>query len=78
MLEKLLLLACSLSTVNCGSNILPLFDPTKKIFDRTEIPADQTCHIKFVVYPLTTMTYYNFTNDSQPLKGYRASFNSSG
>ena len=78
MLERILLLVTLLSSVNCGSNILPLFDPTKKVWDCTEIPSDQTCQIKFVVYPLTTMTYYNFTSDSQPLKGYRAAFNSSG
>ena len=76
MLEKILLLATLLSSVNCGSNILPLFDPTKKVWDCTEIPSDQTCLITFVVYPLTTMTSYNFTNDSQPLRGYRAVFNS--
>ena len=78
MLEKILLLATILSSVNCGSNILPFFDPTKKVWDCTEIPSDQTCLITFVVYPLTTMTYYNFTSDSQPLNGTRVAFDSSG
>ena len=78
MLERILLLATLLSSVNCGSNILPLFDPTKTVWDCTEIPSDQTCLITFVVYPLTTMTYYNFTSDLQPLKGYRVAFDSSG
>ena len=78
MMEKILLLASLLSSANCGINILPLFDPTKTVWNCTEIPFDQTCLITFVVYPLTTMTYYNFTSGSQPLKGYRAAFNSSG
>ena len=78
MLDRILLVATLLSSVNCGSNILPLFDPTKKVWDCTEMPSDQTCLITFVVYPLTTMTFYNFTSDSQPLNGTRVAFNSNG
>ena len=78
-MQKIILLAVLLSSVNCERNILPKFDPTEKVIDCTKgKAATDPCDIKLVVNSLTSMTYYNFTNTSHPLRGFRAIFNSSG
>ena len=75
MLKKILLLVNLIITANCGENNIPMFDPTIKTFDCTNMDVTDTCKIRFVVEPLTSMTYYNKSSDA---RGYRASFNSSG
>ena len=78
MLEKVLLLASFICFAKCGVNNLPTID-FKKIIDCTENKsADDICDIRFVVEPLTTMTYYNITGGLRELKGFRAGFDSSG
>ena len=81
MLEKIILLASLMITVNCVEDNQPKFDPTKKVFNCTDgMAATDICPIRFVVEALTSMTYYNITNynDSRNLKGYRARFQPDG
>jgi len=63
MLEKVLLLASFIVFAICGENNLPTFNP-KKIIDCTDNKsADDICNIRLVIEPLTTMTYYNITDE---------------
>ena len=79
MLTKLLLLASLLSIAKCGENNLPTYDPQEKVIDCTrDRSANDICDIRFVVEPLTTMTYYNITDEFRELKGFRAGFDSNG
>ena len=79
MLTKLLLLASLLSIAKCGENNLPTYDPQEKVIDCTrDRSASDICDIRFVVEPLTTMTYYNITDEFRELKGFRAGFDSNG
>ena len=73
---KLILLAVWTAIVSCTQNNLPRFS-TSKTIDCTYRPNDP-CYLDLVVEPLTSMTYYKFTDYNRELKGYRAAFNSSG
>ena len=79
MLTKFLLLATLVSIGKCGENNLPTFIPEEKVIDCTNGKSvDDICDINFVVEPLTSMTYYNITDEFRELKGFRAGFNSNG
>ena len=78
MMEKILLLSILLNSVNCETNILPKFNPTEKVIDCMTKAPTGSCEITLVVNSLTSMTYYNFTSNSHPLRGFRAYFNSGG
>jgi len=76
---KLLLIVSVVSLADCSKNNLPKFDPDEKTIDCTDGKrVTQTCNIKFVVEPLTSMTYYKISSDFRELHGYRATFNSTG
>ena len=77
MVAEILLLANLIIMVNCLTNNQPTYDPSKRVFNCTELP-DTSCEIEFVVEALTSMTYYNITFDFRELKGYRAQFKSNG
>ena len=79
MLEKILLLANLFILVSCGTNNLPSLNSSIKAFDCTDgKAATDVCEIMLVVEPLTSMTYYNITDDLRQLRGFRARFDSSG
>ena len=79
MLEKILFVTKLIILVNCGTNNLPMFNPNIKTIDCTNgMAATDICEIMLVVDPLTSMTYYNITEDLRELRGFRARFDSSG
>ena len=79
MAWKFLLIAGMVNIANCSMNNFPKFDPHEKTIDCTDgKTVIQTCDIKFVVEPLTSMTYYKISSDFRELRGYRTTFNSTG
>jgi len=76
---KFILIASMASIVRCSMNNLPQFDPDEKTIDCTDGKSvTQICDIKFVIEPLTSMTYYKLSRDFRELRGYRATFSSAG
>jgi len=63
----------------CGVNNLPAYNPEEKIIDCTDgRSSGEACDITFVVEPLSSMTFYNVTDEFRELRGFRADFDSEG
>jgi len=57
---------------------VPAYDQQKKVYDCTNQPVDEVCHITFVVETLTTMAYYEDIDEYSDLEGFRATFDANG
>ena len=77
MLLKLLVVMSIVGIGRCRMNHMPKI-VTQRIFDCSKAQVDQTCNVTLVVLSLTTMTYYDITDDGRGLVGYRAAFYSNG
>jgi len=77
MLKFLLVTVC-VATASCEQNNLPRFITNKTLDCTLGKTYVDPCKLTLVVEALTSMTYYNITDDNRELKGYRATFDSKG
>ena len=81
MLAQHLLVACLtalISVAHCGQNNNPTFIRNKTLDCTKGHAPHDVCQLRLVVEPLQSMTYYKTTDGNRELRGYRATFNSSG